>query len=43
MNLSSKDELLRTKLVEFYKEPENLNVLLPIILQQTKLSLRSIA
>jgi hypothetical protein len=42
MNLSSKDELLRTKLVDFYKDPENLNVLLPIILQQTTLSLRSL-
>ena len=40
--LSSKDELLRTKLVDFYKNKENLHVLLPIILQQTRLSLRSL-
>jgi len=42
MNLSSKDELLRTKLIEFYKNKENLDILLPIILQQTRLSLRSL-
>ena len=40
--LSSKDGLLRVKLIEFYKNKENLNVLLPIILQQTRLSLRSL-
>ena len=38
----SKDSLLRTKLIEFYKNKENLNILLPIILQQTRLSLRSL-
>jgi hypothetical protein len=40
--LTSKEELLKVKLIEFYKEPKNLNVLLPIILQQTKISLRSL-
>jgi hypothetical protein len=40
--LTSKEELLKTKLIEFYKDPQNLNVLLPIILQQTKISLRSL-
>ena len=40
--ISSKDELIRVKLIEFYKNKENLNVLLPIILQQTRLSLRSL-
>jgi hypothetical protein len=38
----SKDELLRGKLLEFYKDTSNLNILLPIILQQTRLSLRSL-
>jgi hypothetical protein len=42
MELSSKDQLLREKLLDFYKDPENLNILLPIILQQTRLSLRSL-
>ncbi len=41
-SISSKDELLRVKLVEFYKNKENLDILLPIILQQTRLSLRSL-
>jgi hypothetical protein len=40
--LTSKEELLKIKLIEFYKDPENLNVLLPIILQKTKISLRSL-
>jgi hypothetical protein len=40
--LTSKEELLKIKLIEFYKNPENLNILLPIILQQTKISLRSL-
>jgi hypothetical protein len=40
--VSSKDELLRIKLIDFYKTKENLDVLLPIILQQTRLSLRSL-
>ena len=40
--LTSKEELLKIKLVDFYKNHENLNVLLPIILQQTKISLRSL-
>ena len=39
--LSSKDELLKIKLLEFYDEG-NLNILLPIINQQTRLSLRSL-
>ena len=34
--LTSKEELLKIKLVEFYKDPQNLNILLPIILQKTK-------
>jgi len=42
MDLYSKDELLRTKLLDFYGIKENLHVLLPIILQQTRLSLRSL-
>ena len=40
--LTSKEELLKIKLIEFYKDPQNLNVLLPIILQKTKISLRSL-
>ena len=40
--LTSKEELLKIKLIEFYKDPENLNILLPIILQRTKISLRSL-
>ena len=40
--LVSKDALLKIKLLEFYKKNENLNILLPIILQQTRLSLRSL-
>ena len=40
--LTSKEELLKIKLIEFYKNRENLNILLPIILQQTKISLRSL-
>ena len=39
--LSSKDELLKIKLIDFYKE-NNLNILLPIISQKTRLSLRSL-
>ena len=42
MELSSKESLLKIKLVEFYKDPANLQILLPIILQQTRLSLRSL-
>ena len=42
MNLISKDELLRVKLIEFYKDKKNLDILLPIILQGTRLSLRSL-
>ena len=40
--ISSKESLLKTKLIEFYKNKENLNILLPIILQKTRLSLRSL-
>ena len=40
--LSSKSALIKIKLLDFYKIPENLNILLPIILQQTRLSLRSL-
>jgi hypothetical protein len=40
--ISSKDELLRIKLLDFYKIKVNLEILLPIILQQTRLSLRSL-
>jgi hypothetical protein len=42
MELSSKDSLLRVKLIEFYKDRKNLDILLPIILQKTRLSLRSL-
>jgi hypothetical protein len=41
-DIYSKDELLRIKLILFYKNKDNLNILLPIILQQTRLSLRSL-
>ena len=40
--ISSKESLLKTKLIEFYKNKDNLNILLPIILQKTRLSLRSL-
>jgi hypothetical protein len=40
--LTSKEELLKIKLIDFYKDAQNLNVLLPIILQKTKISLRSL-
>jgi len=40
--LSSKDELLKTKLLDFYGIKSNLDVLLPIIMQNTRLSLRSL-
>jgi hypothetical protein len=40
--ISSKESLLKTKLIEFYKDSQNLDILLPIILQQTRLSLRSL-
>ena len=42
MEISSKDHLLRIKLIEFYKDKSNLDILLPIILQKTRLSLRSL-
>ena len=41
-NISSKEGLLKTKLIEFYSSSSHLQVLLPIILQQTRLSLRSL-
>lgn len=40
--ISSKDELLQSKLISFYHDRKNLNILLPIILQQTRISLRSL-
>ena len=40
--ISSKESLLKTKLIEFYSDASNLKILLPIILQQTRLSLRSL-
>jgi hypothetical protein len=40
-SICSKESLLKVKLLEFYT-PEKLNILLPIILQQTRLSLRSL-
>jgi hypothetical protein len=40
--LSSKEGLLQIKLLNFYKNKDNLNILLPIILQKTRLSLRSL-
>jgi hypothetical protein len=40
--MESKETLIKTKLLEFYKNKENLNILLPIILQKTRLSLRSL-
>ena len=40
--LTSKDDLLKIKLLQFYKDKDNLNILLPIILQKTRLSLRSL-
>ncbi len=41
-NISSKESLLKVKLLEFYKDRTNLDILLPIINQQTRLSLRSL-
>uniref|UniRef100_A0A6C0I916 Uncharacterized protein n=1 Tax=viral metagenome TaxID=1070528 RepID=A0A6C0I916_9ZZZZ len=41
-SICSKDSLLRIKLLEFYKDKNNLEILLPIILQKTRLSLRSL-
>jgi hypothetical protein len=40
--MESKETLIKKKLLEFYKNKENLNILLPIILQKTRLSLRSL-
>jgi hypothetical protein len=40
--IASKESLLKIKLLEFYKDESNLNILLPIINQQTRLSLRSL-
>jgi hypothetical protein len=40
-NISSKESLLKIKLLDFYTS-DNLKILLPIILQQTRLSLRSL-
>jgi hypothetical protein len=41
-SIVSKESLLKIKLLEFYKEQSNLDILLPIINQQTRLSLRSL-
>jgi len=41
-NIISKETLLKKKLLEFYKNKENLEIFLSIILQKTRLSLRSI-
>jgi hypothetical protein len=40
--IASKEQLLKVKLLDFYKIESNLKTLLPIILQQTRLSLRSL-
>jgi hypothetical protein len=42
MELLSKDSLLTTKIIEFYKNEKNVNIFLEIVLQKTKLSLRSL-
>ena len=41
-SISSKESLLKNKLIVFYSDSSNLDILLPIILQQTRLSLRSL-
>ena len=41
-DIISRELLIKTKLLDFYRNKENLNILLPIILQQTRLSLRSL-
>jgi hypothetical protein len=41
-NICSKEYLLKNKLVEFYGNKDNLDIYLSIILQKTRLSLRSI-
>lgn len=41
-NICSKEHLLKNKLVEFYGNKDNLDIYLSIILQKTRLSLRSI-
>jgi hypothetical protein len=41
-SISSKESLLKVKLIDFYSDSSNLKILLPIILQQTRLSLRSL-
>ncbi len=41
-DICSKESLLKVKLIDFYKNPINLKILLPIIWQQTRLSLRSL-
>jgi hypothetical protein len=40
--IASKESLLKIKLLEFYKCNDNIEILLPIINQQTRLSLRSL-
>ena len=40
--IASKESLLKVKLLDFYGIKENIDILLPIINQQTRLSLRSL-
>jgi hypothetical protein len=40
--MESKESLIKIKLLDFYKNKDNLDILLPIILQKTRLSLRSL-
>jgi hypothetical protein len=42
MEISSKESLLKVTLLDFYSIKENIDILLPIINQQTRLSLRSL-
>ena len=39
-SMDSKDSLLRSKIIEFYKDSNNLNIFLDIVLQKTNISLR---
>ena len=41
-DICSREQLLKVKLIDFYRVSTNLEILLPIILQQTRLSLRSL-
>jgi hypothetical protein len=42
MEINSKDELIQSKLVDYYKNKQNLQTFLEIILQKTRLSLRAV-